>query len=231
MENKKFIRNLEDLPVKEQEQIKVGLMRQIVGDIDIKKEDNPDGLKQYLESEISGADKAMNTMILESRREGARLETISFIYVWNKERLKILKSELAELNGTGKPQQTGKPVGDGACVPKWFSNKPYWNVMISGAIELGLLEHDGTGGYIWLESDKLFGYFVREISNMFELKVNDKYQWGKFIDFIHNKNGNDKEMVASAKHVSDYCNVNDSKIVEELLRQVRTEKAKQYKRI
>jgi hypothetical protein len=53
---------------------------------------DPKTILQYIESEINSAHNAMNQMLIESKREGAYLNNISKIYIWNKERIKALNT-------------------------------------------------------------------------------------------------------------------------------------------
>lgn len=88
---KELITDIKDLPIELQNAIQNGIKNQIEAQILIQKETNPDGLNDYLNAELSGATKSMQTMIQESQKDGAFLETISEIYVWNKERAKKIQ--------------------------------------------------------------------------------------------------------------------------------------------
>lgn len=99
-----FIKDLDGLPTDIQKKIITGIKEQIETEILNQKEFNTFGFRNYLQNEIKKATDSMNKLILESNRDGAILETISEIYVWNKERAKILKKYLDNYT-----QQTVEP--------------------------------------------------------------------------------------------------------------------------
>lgn len=51
---------------------------------------DPEAILDYIQSEITKAHSSMNQMQIESKKEGAYLNKISEIYIWNKERIKAL---------------------------------------------------------------------------------------------------------------------------------------------
>lgn len=98
---KELITDIKDLPINLQKAITDGIKNQIEAQILVQKELNPDGLNDYLNAELESATKAMQTLLQESQRDGAIIETISEIYVWNKERAKKL-NEYKQLTNGGK---------------------------------------------------------------------------------------------------------------------------------
>ena len=98
----KLVTTLALLSQREQEKIKEGLQNQIEYKAKLKMQIAPEDYLQYLENEIKNAKNALDVLANESTREGAILPTISFAYVWNKERLntlKRLKEEWESLQG------------------------------------------------------------------------------------------------------------------------------------
>lgn len=87
----KLVTELALLSQNEQEKIKEGLQNQIEHKAKLKMETAPEDYLQYLEDEIENAKNALDVLADESTRVGAILPTISFNYVWNKERLNTLK--------------------------------------------------------------------------------------------------------------------------------------------
>ena len=85
-----FLKELEQLPEERQKAIKKGLQNQIVAQAEFIRDEQPTKFLAYIDEEIEKADASMLKMVQESSREGAELGTISEIYIWNKERKKVL---------------------------------------------------------------------------------------------------------------------------------------------
>ena len=85
-----FLKELEQLPEERQKAIKKGLQNQIVAQAEFIRDEQPTKFLAYIDEEIEKANTSMLKMVQESSREGAELGTISEIYIWNKERKKVL---------------------------------------------------------------------------------------------------------------------------------------------
>jgi hypothetical protein len=85
-----FFKELEQLPEERQKAIKKGLQNQIVAQAEFIRDEQPTKFLAYIDEEIEKANTSMLKMVQESSREGAELGTISEIYIWNKERKKVL---------------------------------------------------------------------------------------------------------------------------------------------
>lgn len=112
----KLVTELALLSQNEQEKIKEGLQNQIEHKAKLKMETAPEDYLQYLEDEIENAKNALDVLADESTRVGAILPTISFNYVWNKERLNTLRRLLQEWESkqdaaAPEPQQVTKKLG------------------------------------------------------------------------------------------------------------------------
>jgi hypothetical protein len=85
-----FLKELGQLPEERQKAIKKGLQNQIVAQAEFIRDEQPTKFLAYIDEEIEKANTSMLKMVQESSREGAELGTISEIYIWNKERKKVL---------------------------------------------------------------------------------------------------------------------------------------------
>ena len=85
-----FLKELEQLPEERQKAIKKGVQNQIVAQAEFIRDEQPTKFLAYIDEEIEKANTSMLKMVQESSREGAELGTISEIYIWNKERKKVL---------------------------------------------------------------------------------------------------------------------------------------------
>lgn len=106
-----FLKELEQLPEERQKAIRKGLQNQIVAQADFIREEQPTKFLAYIDEEIEKADASMLKMVQESSREGAELGAISEIYIWNKERKKVLARLRDEVQAEPKqaapePQQS-----------------------------------------------------------------------------------------------------------------------------
>lgn len=105
----KFIRNLEDLPKAWQEEINEGLQKYIVTQAKYIMEDLPSGFLAYIDGEIAKAKASMQKMVEASGYKYAVFGGISHIYVWNKERLKVLEKMKEDFlnaqEATSEPEQ------------------------------------------------------------------------------------------------------------------------------
>lgn len=87
---KEFIKELAQLPQDRIEAITKGLQNQIVAQANMVRDDQPDIYLSYLDGEIISASNAMLKMVKASVQDGALLGNISEIYIWNKERKRVL---------------------------------------------------------------------------------------------------------------------------------------------
>jgi hypothetical protein len=85
-----FLKELGQLPEERQKAIKKGVQNQIVAQAEFIRDEQPTKFLAYIDEEIEKANTSMLKMVQESSREGAELGTISEIYIWNKERKKVL---------------------------------------------------------------------------------------------------------------------------------------------
>ena len=72
------------------EAITKGLQNQIVAQAIMVRDDQPDIYLSYLDGEIESASNAMLKMVKASGQDGAILDNISEVYIWNKERKRVL---------------------------------------------------------------------------------------------------------------------------------------------
>lgn len=86
-----MIKDIEFLPKDIQKGIKDDIENRILPQARTVFEYTPEKFSTYIENEIENAIKCMNDMIKESQREGAIIQNISEVYVFNKERIAALK--------------------------------------------------------------------------------------------------------------------------------------------
>lgn len=104
----KFVRELAQLPDNRQKAIREGLQNQIIAQAVFIRDEQPTRFLDYIDGEIKDADASMLKMVQESNREGAELEAISEIYIWNKERKKALdrlRDEVQPIEPLQKPTE------------------------------------------------------------------------------------------------------------------------------
>ena len=87
---KEFIKELAQLSQDRVEAITKGLQNQIVAQAIMVRDDQPNIYLSYLDGEIKSASNAMLKMVKASVQDGALLGNISEIYIWNKERKRVL---------------------------------------------------------------------------------------------------------------------------------------------
>ena len=106
-----MITDIELLPEATQEAIKRDIENRILPQARNVFEDTPEEFSKYIEDEIKNAVKCKNDMINAAQREGAIIQNISEIYVFNKERIKALKrlKESLKLNQEPKKEDVSLP--------------------------------------------------------------------------------------------------------------------------
>ncbi len=153
---KEFIKELELLPQDRQKAIIEGLQSQILAQAVFVRDEQPTKFLAYIDEEIAKADASMLKMVQESSQEGAELGAISEIYIWNKERKRVLsnlKNESLQQNTQSlnpKPQQTKPDILNIDEAKRYFKK----------AINLGLMDPN----YNWLKGMQLLACFAREMS-------------------------------------------------------------------
>lgn len=100
---KEFVKELALLPQDRKEAIKKGLQNQILAQAIMVRDEQPDKYLSYLDEEIESASNAMLEMVKASGQDGAILVNISEVYIWNKERKRVLM-ELKDKFITQQPQ-------------------------------------------------------------------------------------------------------------------------------
>lgn len=107
-----FVKELEQLPIERQKAIKEGLQKQILAQAVFVRDEQPTKFLAYIDDEIGKADASMFKMVQESSREGAVSGSISEIYIWNKERKKVLiglKQEYLDITQADIEKQQPEP--------------------------------------------------------------------------------------------------------------------------
>ena len=100
---KEFIKELAQLSQDRVEAITKGLQNQIVAQANMVRDDQPDIYLSYLDGEIESASNAMLKMVKASGQDGAILDNISEVYIWNIER-KMVLMELRDKFISQQPQ-------------------------------------------------------------------------------------------------------------------------------
>ena len=150
-----FIKELELLPQDRQKAIREGLQNQIVAQAVFVRDEQPTKFLAYIDEEIAKADASMLKMVQESSQEGAELGAISEIYIWNKERKKVLsnlRNEHLQQNTQSlnpEPQQIVPDVLNNDEAKRYFEK----------AINIGLMDAD----FKWLRGMQLLACFAREM--------------------------------------------------------------------
>ncbi len=158
---KEFIKELELLPQDRQKAIREGLQSQIVAQAVFVRDEQPTKFLAYIDEEIAKADASMLKMVQESSQEGAELGAISEIYIWNKERKKVLsnlRNEHLQQNTQSlnpEPQQIVPDVLNNDEAKRYFEK----------AINIGLMDAD----FKWLRGMQLLACFAREMSLRLQL--------------------------------------------------------------
>ena len=73
-----------------QSEIREGIEKQIIFQAQERYDTDPTSIYEYLKSEKENAHKCMERCSIQSRKEGAHLQNVSNMYIWNKERVKAL---------------------------------------------------------------------------------------------------------------------------------------------
>lgn len=171
---KELITDIKDLPIELQNAIQNGIKNQIEAQILIQKETNPDGLNDYLNAELSGATKSMQTMIQESQKDGAVLKNISKIYVWNKERAK----KIQEYRNTQNTHPNKEPFA----LPKELDNTRFKSIL-KKAIEAGFVEKTDEG-YKWNGQKNELALFAQKVSNVLHLSNKQNERGEYFVNWL-----------------------------------------------
>lgn len=133
----KFITELAQLPEERQKAIKEGLQNQIIAQAVFVRDEQPTRFVAYIEQEIERADASMLKMVQESSYEGAMLNSISEVFVWNKERKRALE-RLRDAFLQPQPEQHTEPQRS---VPEELTTPEAKKILRRG-ITAGLLNED-----------------------------------------------------------------------------------------
>lgn len=133
----KFITELAKLPEEKQKAIKEGLKNQIIAQAVFVRDEQPTRFVAYIEQEIERADASMLKMVQESSYEGAMLNSISEVFVWNKERKRALE-RLRDAFLQPQPEQHTEPQRS---VPEELTTLEAKKILRRG-ITAGLLNED-----------------------------------------------------------------------------------------
>ena len=184
-----FLKELGQLPEERQKAIKEGVQNQIVAQAEFIRDEQPTKFLAYIDEEIEKADASMLKMVQESSREGAELGAISEIYIWNKERKKVLARLRDEVQA--EPKQA-------APEPQQGELEYYCQI----AVKQGLLVKTETG-YKRVEGKMskaqlayLLGRFLKDDGTLPESKYNAMFGESRFGKELYqisgNKNGGGK---------------------------------------
>lgn len=157
---KGFVKDLGQLPQDRKKAILEGLQNKIIAQAISVRDDQPEIYLSYLESEIKNASDSMLEMIKASGQDGAILGNISLVYIWNKERKRVLMELKSEFM-TQQPQSLSPE-------PQQISEEletPEAQRYFKKAIELGLMDN----GYKWKRSKQLLAYFAEQMSKRLRL--------------------------------------------------------------
>jgi type I site-specific restriction endonuclease len=171
---KELITDIKDLPINLQKAITDGIKNQIEAQILVQKELNPDGLNDYLNAELESATKAMQTMIQESQRDGAIIETISEIYVWNKERAK----KIQEYRNTQNTHPNKEPFA----LPKELDNTRFKSIL-KKAVKAGFVKKTDEG-YKWNGQKNELALFAQKVSNVLHLSNKQNERGEYFVNWL-----------------------------------------------
>ena len=209
---KEFVKELEQLPEERQKTIREGLQKQIIAQAEFVRDLQPTKFLAYIDEEIEKANTSMLKMVQESSQEGAELGTISEIYIWNKERKKVLarlrdevqpqkplqkpieslQGHTEELQASPEPQQ----------IPQEFVTDKAIK-LFGRALEKGLIINDGDK-YKWNDTASLYGYFVDKTSDFLNLRYsNNRLPWKKYGGIITNHS---QLLMTARQAVNDYKN-------------------------
>lgn len=193
-----FVKELAQLPKDRKEAITKGLQNQIVAQAMMVRDEQPDSYLSYLDEEIASASNAMLEMVKASGQDGAILGNISEIYIWNKERKRVLM-EFRDKFVSQQPQSLNPEPQQ---VAKEFESDEA-RYLFERAITKGLVSMDGDK-YRWNDTASLYGYFVDKTSSYLNIRPsNERIPWKKYKAIIINHT----KLLATAKQaVNDYKN-------------------------
>lgn len=193
-----FVKELAQLPQDRKEAITKGLQNKIVAQAMMVRDEQPDSYLSYLDEEIASASNAMLEMVKASGQDGAILGNISEIYIWNKERKRVLM-ELRDKFVSQQPQSLNPEPQQ---VAKEFESDEA-RYLFERAITKGLVSMDGDK-YRWNDTASLYGYFVDKTSSYLNIRPsNERIPWKKYKAIIINHT----KLLATAKQaVNDYKN-------------------------
>lgn len=178
---KEFVKELAQLPQDRIEAITKGLQSQIIAQAIMVRDSQPEIYLSYLDREIEKASNAMLEMIKASGQDGAILGNISEIYIWNKERKRVLM----ELKDELVKQQPQNLSPEPQPISQVFTTTEARN-LFKRATDKGLvcLNNDK---YRWLDTASLYGYFVDKTSDFLNIRPsNDRIPWKKYEGIIIN---------------------------------------------
>ena len=163
-----FVKELAQLPQDIKEAITKGLQNKIVAQAMMVRDEQPDSYLSYLDSEIESASNAMLEMIKASGQDGAILGNISGIYIWNKERKRVLmelKDEFVKQQPQSLSPKIKKELKD--YLPEKLKSNKAVNIF-QKAIDGKLIECTAEH-LIWKDTKQLLAYFAEKMSNKFGL--------------------------------------------------------------
>lgn len=193
-----LVKDIICLSKQQQDRIKAGLQKQVIAQAEFVRDEQPEVFLSYVEGEISKANASMLKMVEESSRDGANLAAISEVYIWNKERKKVLlkvKDEYLQQHSQDIAPEPQQALQDFAIDEA--------KRVLSKALYKGLISVDGNR-YKWEKRPSLYGYFVDKTSDHLNIRhSNNRIPWKKYEAIITNHN----ELLATAKQaVNDYKN-------------------------
>lgn len=193
-----LVKELVCLSMQQQEKIREGLQNQIVAQAILVRDDQPDKYLSYLDSEIEKASNSMLDMVKASGQNGALLDNISEVYIWNKERKRVLM----ELKSEFMTQQPQSLSPEPQQISQVFSTTEARG-LFKKAIGKGLVSLEGEK-YRWRDTASLYGYFVDKTSDYLNIRPsNGRIPWKKYECIIINHSS----IIATAKQaVNDYKN-------------------------
>lgn len=168
---KEFIKELEQLPQDRKEAITKGLQNQIIAQAIMVRDEQPEIYLSYLDSEIESASNAMLKMVKASGQDGAILGNISEVYIWNKERKRLLM-ELRDKFVSQQPQSLSPEPQQ---IAKELTT-PEAKAYFKKAIDLGLM----TSDFHWLKGWQMLACFAREMSLKLEMGKGTRIAWKPF---------------------------------------------------
>ncbi len=134
---------------------------------------DPETILDYLQSEIKKAHNSMSQMLIESKNDGAFLDKVSEIYIWNKERIKALNDfkkeiENKENSSSLNMENNAQQVANTKYLPRELDTEKA-QIILKKAVEAGFCKQDGDG-YKWNESNPQLALFAEIAAEMLKLK-------------------------------------------------------------